>query len=211
MATHPEPKILVAFYSFTGHTAELAHAVAKGAGKVTSQVTIRRIPELIPEDAIPLQIRKIEHVYADIPLATSDDLVNCDGLLLGGPTHFSGLAAQVKQYLDQFGPIWQEGKLVDKVAGVFTSMGSLHGGEETTLLMTITTLIGMGLIPVGIPYPIKGASEDFDAGSPFGAIHYAGHDGSRSLQASDRLTAELLGERVAKVAAAMLCCKTSGH
>lgn len=200
-------KILILFYSFTGKTAKLAEYIAQGAAKVADiDVTIKQIPEILPKnfyDDKP-ELKKIhDELDKKFPIATINDMIAADGVALGTPTHFGSFASQVKQYLDSLTPAWLKGKLINKPVAVFCSAGSTHGGEEITLFSLIAPLLNLGMIPVGIPYPIQGENPDFDAGSPYGAIYVTG--GGRPLSAGDKKVAEILGIRLASIAHILHC------
>lgn len=202
-------KILVLFYSFTGGTAKLAREVAAGVGSVPlSQVAIKRVPELIPDQVFQknTQLKTIrEGLEKEFPAASLSDLVNADALALGTPVHFGSFASQIKQFLDQLSPVWLEGKLVNKPAALFCSSGSLHGGEEVALTSLMMPLLSLGMIPIGIPYPIQGEGPDFDAGSPYGAIFVTGHKGENQLSEGDKKAAQILGRRLAIMAHVLNC------
>lgn len=196
--------ILVLFYSFTGNTAKLAKAIAAGASAVPGvTVTIKQIPEYLPVEffADKPDLKKArEALDAEFPIATVDDLVDADGIALGTPTHFGSFAAQVKIFIDQLSPMWLKNKLVNKPAALFCTAGSTHGGEETALLSLIIPLMNLGMIPVGIPYPIQSMGPDFDAGSPYGAIFVTGH-APKPLPDADAKVAAILGQRLAELTA----------
>lgn len=204
-------QILVLFYSLTGKTAELAKAVAAGAAQVAgTHVTVKQVPEILPPaffaDQPKLKAAR-EQLNREFPFATPDDLVSADGVAFGTPTHFGSFASQLKQFLDQLSPQWLQGKLVNKPAAVFCSAGSTHGGEEATLISLMIPLLNLGMLPVGIPYPIQGAGSDFDAGSPYGAVFVTG--GERQLSTADRKVAGILGARLATLARVLSCgCDT---
>ncbi|MBI4039934.1 NAD(P)H:quinone oxidoreductase [Candidatus Daviesbacteria bacterium] len=202
-------KILVLFYSMTGGTAKLAKEVATGASVVeNAEVTIKKIPEILPQDFFDKNphLKQIkEELEKEFPVATVDDLIQADGVAIGSPVHFGSFASQVKQYLDQLSPIWLEGKLVNKPVALFATSGSVHGGEETTLVSLMIPLLNLGMIPVGIPYPIQGESPDFDAGSPYGATFTTGHKGDKLLSEGDKKVARVLGQRMAAMAMVLNC------
>ena len=201
-------KILVLFYSFSGNTAKLAKYVAEGAASVAdTDVLIRQAPELLTQEFFSEkpELKKMRDALdAEYPTATIDDLLTADGIAFGTPVHFGSFASQLKQFIDQLTPAWLQGKLVNKPASVFCSGGSQHGGDETTLASLMTPLITLGMIPVGIPYPIQGESPDFDAGSPYGAIFVAGH-GRREIPEADKKVARILGVRLATMTKLLNC------
>lgn len=208
-------KILVVFYSFTGKTVELAREVAAGAAEVAgTQVAVKRVPELIPQkffEQNPQAKAMREKLEREFPEATIEDLTSADGVAFGTPVHFGSFASQLKQFIDQLSPAWVRGTMVNKPAAVFCSAGSLHGGEETTLLSLIVPLLNLGMIPVGIPYPIQGEGPEFDAGSPYGAVYVTGHRGEKPLSEGDKKIARLLGRRLATMTQLINCgCEACG-
>ncbi len=204
-------KILVLFYSFTGTVAELAKYVAEGAKQAVGvEVSIKQVPELLPERFFAGNA-KLKKMHADLdkkyPQATKEDLIAADGIAFGTPTHFGSFAAQLKEFIDQLSGEWLKGKLVNKPAAVFCAAGSTHGGEELTLLSTMIPLLNLGMIPVGIPYPIQSEGPGFDAGSPYGAVYVTGR--GRKLSEADKKVARILGLRLATMAQIFNCgCET---
>jgi NAD(P)H dehydrogenase (quinone) len=165
------PKVLVLFYSRTGNTAKLADAIVEGARSVPyTEVDVRRIDDLAPASVIEANPEWKEAREALARkyrvLESVDKLVEYDALILGSPTRYGGMAAELKNVLDQTGPLWSKGLLVDKVGSAFTSVSTPHGGHETTLWSIMMPLahFGMILVPPGYTDPIT-----FTAGSPYGA------------------------------------------
>jgi len=192
-------KILVLFYSFTGHTAELAKYIAEGCQEIEgAEVQIKQVPELLPESffAEKPELKQAKQSFADIPVATLDDLTSADGVAFGTPVHFGSFASQLKQFIDQLSPVFIKGTMVGKPAAFFTSAGSTHGGEEAALLSLMIPLLNLGMLPIGVPYPIQGEGSDFDAGSPYGAIYVSGHKGDKELSEGDKKIARILGKRL---------------
>lgn len=202
-------KVVVLFYSLTGHTAALAKEIAQGARSIGDlDVEVKQVPELLPTSFFrknPKLKKSRDALAKEFPVASLDDLINADGVALGTPVHFGSFASQLKQYLDGLSPIWLEGKLVNKPAAVFCSAGGLHTGEEATLISMIIPLLNLGMIPVGIPYPVQGESVDFDAGSPYGGIFVSGHRGEKKLSQGDKKVARLLGRRLASMTHYLNC------
>lgn len=206
-------KILILFYSLTGGTAKIAREVAVGASETFgTDVQIKRVPELIHDAFFEQnpQIKSVkESLEKEFPAATVDDLTEADGVAFGTPVHFGSFASQIKNFIDQLSPVWLQGKLVNKPAALFCSSGSLHGGEETTLASLMIPLFNLGMIPVGIPYPIQGESPDFDAGSPYGAVFVTGHRGEKPFSEADKKIARILGKRLALMTHLLSCgCET---
>lgn len=198
----PVIKILVVFYSLGGHTAQLARHVASGAQEVANvEVALKQVPELLPESFFvnKPELRKARALFADVPVATVDDLTAADGIAFGTPVHFGSFASQLKQFIDQLSPVFVKGTLVNKPAALFVSSGSVHGGEEAALLSFMIPLLNLGMLPVGVPYPVQGAGPEFDAGSPYGAVYVTGHRGEKLLLDGDIKIARILGRRLAAV------------
>ena len=192
-------RVLVLYYSSYGHTAILASAVADGAASVEgTAVEIKRVPELIPEDqrqAIGLK------VHPDHALATPDELPNYDAIIVGTPTRFGNMAAQMRNFWDQTGGLWLRGALIGKVGSVFTSTGT-GAGNETTITTTWNTLAHHGMIIVGLPYaaPELNDISEVRGGSPYGAGTIAGADGSRQPSEVELRLARYQGRHVSRIA-----------
>ncbi|MBI5798541.1 MAG: NAD(P)H:quinone oxidoreductase [Candidatus Yonathbacteria bacterium] len=194
-------KILVLFYSLSGGTAELAREVARGVAEVAdTEVEIKRVPELLsPEffEKNPAMKEMKEKLEKEFVEATIEDLIEADGVAFGTPVHFGSFASQIKQFIDQLSHVWMQGKMVNKPASVFCSSGSLHGGEEVTLISLIVPLLNLGMIPIGIPYPVQGGGLEFDAGSPYGAIFVNRMNSQKGMSENDKKAAKILGRRLA--------------
>ncbi len=193
-------RVLVLYYSSYGHVRALAEAEAEGARSVAgTRVDLRRVPETVPETVR----KKAGFVADDTPLASPADLENYDAILFGTPTLFGMMAGQMKSFLDQAGGLWARNALVGKVAGVFTSTGSQHGGHEATLLSSQIPLQHFGMLIAGMPYSFAGqtTATEIVGGAPYGAGTIAGADGSRSPTATDLAGARFQGAHVAEIAA----------
>lgn len=199
-------KILIPYYSSYGHVFELAKAVEEGANKVEgAEVKVVKIPE----SAEVREAMSSQGAYVDaqknqehLPDALHEDLVWADGIIWGFPTRYGNMPAQVKQFLDAAGGLWANGSLEGRVTSIFTSTGSIHGGQESTILTSLVPLLHFGLIYVGLPYgenPEQLTTEGI-GGSPYGASTIAGADGSRQPDERELVMASRLGERVARVA-----------
>ena len=199
-------KITVVFYSSYGHTYRLAKAVQEGAaGENGVDVRLRRIPELeAAHRAMSSQdaYRQAQEKMADVEEATLDDLRWADGVIWGTPTRYGNMSAQMKQFIDQTGPLWAKGELEDKPTGVFTSTNTIHGGQESTILTSLVPLLHLGMIFVGTPYGQNPEIMTAEAigGSPYGPSTLAGNDGSRQPVEAELQVARRLGERVARLA-----------
>ena len=193
-------KVLVLYYSSYGHIETMAQAVAEGARSAGAEVVIKRVPELVPE-----AVAKASHFKVDqaAPIATVDELPDYDAIIFGVPTRFGNMAAQMKNFLDQTGPLWFAGKLVGKIGSVFASTATQHGGQESTILSTHTVLLHQGMVIVGLPYTWAGQMklDEITGGSPYGATTIAGGDGSRQPSANELEGARFQGKHVATIAA----------
>ena len=194
-------KVLVLYYSAKGHLETMAGAIAAGAKSVPgTQVDVKRVPELVPEDVARKSGLKLDQAA---PIATVDDLANYDAVIFGAPTRFGMMAAQMRNFLDQTGSLWVKGALIGKVGSVFTSSATQHGGQESTILSFHTTLLHHGMVVVGVPYSCKAQMrmDEITGGSPYGASTIAGGDGSRQPSENELSIARFQGEHVAKIAA----------
>lgn len=192
-------KVLILYYSTYGHVEKLASAVAAGAREAGAMVDIKRVPETAPE-----AVAKAAHFKVDqaAPVAKIEDLVNYDAIIIGGPTRFGRMAAQMTAYLDQAGGLWAKGALNGKVGSAFTSTASQHGGQEMNLFSTITNLFHFGMVVVGLPYSFAGLTElgEVTGGTPYGATTIAGPDGSRQPSKNELEGARYQGRHVAEIA-----------
>jgi len=190
-------EILVLYYSRHGNVAAMAHKVAHGIEEVPGfRARLRTVPAVSAvceavEDEIPA---------AGPPYATHADLTECAGVVLGSPTRFGNMAAALKYFLDGTGSLWLSGALIGKPAAVFTSTGSLHGGQESTLLSMMLPLLHHGMLLVGLPYSESDLMNTASGGAPYGASHTAGLNGNRPLTEEEKRLCRALGRRVAEIA-----------
>lgn len=194
-------KVLVLYYSSYGHIETMAKAVAEGAASVAgTEVVVKRVPELIPEEVAKRSGIKLEQ---DAAVATVDELPNYDAIIFGTPTRFGMMASQMRNFLDQTGGLWAKGALIGKVGSVFVSTATQHGGQEATLLSFHTTLLHHGMVIAGLPYSFGGQSrlDEVTGGSPYGATTIAGGDGSRQPSENELEGARFQGAHVARLAA----------
>jgi len=193
-------KVLVLYYSSYGHIETMAQAVAEGAASAGAEVTVKRVPELVPADVAKASGFKLDQAA---PVATVDELPGYDAIVLGVPTRFGNMPAQMKNFLDQTGGLWFQGKLIGKVGSVFTSTATQHGGQESTILSTHTVLLHHGMVIVGLPYSFQGQMgvAEVTGGSPYGASTIADGNGSRQPSANELAGARFQGAHVAKIAA----------
>jgi len=193
-------RVLVLYYSSYGHIEKMAGAVAEGAKEAGAEAVIKRVPELVPEE-----IAKKSHFKLDqpAPIATVAELPDYDAIILGVPTRYGNMPAQMKNFLDQTGGLWMQGKLVGKVGSVFTSTATQHGGQESTILSTHTVLLHLGFVIVGLPYTFQGQMgvKEVTGGTPYGASTIADGDGSRQPSDNELAGARFQGRHVAQIAA----------
>lgn len=193
-------KILVLYYSMYGHIEIMANAVAEGVRSVeNTEVAVKRVPELMSEEVARRVGAKIDQAA---PIATVDELPNYDAIVFGTPTRFGNMCAQMRNFLDQTGRLWLSGGLIGKVGSVFTSTGTQHGGQETTITSFHTTLLHHGMIIVGVPCPCQKIMNmnEITGDSPYGASTLAGGDGKRLPSDNETKIAHFQGSHVAKVA-----------
>lgn len=194
------PRILVLYHSTYGHVEAMAEAVAEGARSVEGAVVdIKRVPELVPEELARSSGYKLDQAA---PIATVDDLENYDAVIVGAGTRYGTAASQMRNFLDQTGGVWMKGALVGKVGSAFTSTATQHGGQETTLIGLIQTLLHHGMVIAGLPYAWAGQSriDEMTGGSPYGATTITGGDGSRMPSENELEGARWQGRYVAETA-----------
>lgn len=190
-------KILVLYHSMYGHIETMAQKVAEGASSVAGvEVTVKRVPETMTEEAFKAAGGKVEQ---SAPFAEPAELADYDAIILGTPTRFGNMSAQMRNFLDRTGGLWANGALVGKVGSVFTSTGT-GGGQEMTITSTWTTLAhhGMVIVPIGYSNPALFDISQVGGGTPYGASTIAGGDGSRQPDARELDIARYQGEYVAK-------------
>ena len=194
-------KVLVLYYSSYGHIETMARAVAEGAGSVAGvEVSVKRVPELVSAEVAAASHMKVNQ---DAPFADPNELGDYDAIIVGTPTRFGNMAAQMRNFLDQTGGLWAKSALVGKVGSVFTSTASQHGGQETTIIATQITLQHHGMIIVGLPYSWagNGQMDEISGGTPYGASTLTKLDGSRQPSANELEGARFQGRHVADIAA----------
>jgi NAD(P)H dehydrogenase (quinone) len=169
-----------------------------------ADVTLYQVPELVPEDVLEKSGGKAaREAFAHIPVAIPNQMAEADALIFGTPTRFGNMTAQMRNFLDQTGPLWMKGALVGKVGSVFTSTGTQHGGQETTITSFHTTLLHHGMVIVGVPYSEARLvnMDEITGGTPYGASTLAGADGSRQPSENELAIARFQGRHVAQIAA----------
>ena len=198
-------KVQVIFYSMYGHIWRMAEAVAAGAREVEgAEVGVFQVPELVPPEALEKSgAAAARKAFADVPVAVPNQLADADALIFGTPTRFGNMCAQMRNFLDQTGGLWVQGRLVGKVGSVFASTGTQHGGQETTITSFHTTLLHLGMIIVGVPYAEQRLvnMKEITGGTPYGATTLAGPDGkSRPVSENELAIARYQGRHVTQIA-----------
>jgi NAD(P)H dehydrogenase (quinone) len=200
----PAMKLLVLFYSTYGHVYRLAQAIAEGAGEIPDvDVMVKRVPETLSPDIVQMMgATEAQKAFANVPIATVDDLVEPGAIIFGTPTRFGNMAGQMRQFLDATGGLWAQGKLIGKVGSVFASSATQHGGQESTILSFHTTLLHHGMVIVGLPYAFQGQTriDEITGGSPYGASTIAGGKGERMPSKNELAGARFQGSHVALIA-----------
>ena len=193
-------KILVLYYSSWGHMEAMAKAAAEGARSAGADVTIKRVPELVPEGVAKSAHYKLDQ---DAPVADPLELADYDGIILGMSTRFGAMSSQLKNFLDQTGPLWAEGKLIDKVASVMASTATQHGGAEMALVSAQVSLQHHGMIIVPLSYAYQGqmGNDVVRGGAPYGMTTTTNGDGSRMPSDQELEGATFQGKRVAEITA----------
>jgi len=192
------PDILILYYSRRGSVAQLARHVARGVEEVESmRARVRSVPPV----AAVTSVAQPPVPEEGAPYASIADLRECSGLILGSPTRFGSIAAPLKHFFDGTAAEWVSGTLAGKPAGVFTSTGTMHGGQESTLLSMMLPLLHHGMLLVGIPYTEDALNATTSGGTPYGASHVAGLDDDSPISDDERTLARSLGRRVAAIAA----------
>lgn len=195
------PFVLILYYSRYGATAKMAQAIARGVEQAQLQnfsieARLRTVPAVSPnnaasEPAIPTE----GAIYC-----TEEDLRDCSGIILGSPTRFGNMAGALKHFLDGTGALWSSGDLIDKPFATFTSTSSMHGGQETTQLSMALPLLHHGMLYCGLPYSEPALSTTTSGGTPYGASHVTGADGSLPLSDDEEDLCVALGKRVGRLA-----------
>ncbi|MCW5977767.1 MAG: NAD(P)H:quinone oxidoreductase [Bryobacteraceae bacterium] len=201
-------RVQVIFYSMYGHIYRMAEAIAEGAREVAgTKVTLYQVAELVPDDVLERSGAKAARAaFAHVEVAEPDVMAEADALVFGSPTRFGNMAAQMRNFLDKTGKMWQEGTLIDKVGSVFTSTATQHGGQETTITSFHSTLLHLGMIIAGVPYSEERLLNmaEITGGSPYGASTMSGNDGKRMPTENELGIARTQGRRVAEIAARLV-------
>lgn len=199
--------ILIAYYSMYGHIHRMAQAVAKGVEEVPgAKAMLRRVPETLSPDVLSkMGAVNAQKSMVNIPVCTLPELVQADAVIFGTPTRFGNMCGQMRQFLDSTGQLWLKGELIGKLASVFTSSSTQHGGQESTILTFHATLLHQGMVVVGLPYSFPGQmrNDEITGSSPYGASTIAGVKGERMPSANELDAARFQGKHVATLAARM--------
>lgn len=193
-------KVLVLYYSSYGHIEKMADAVAEGAREGGAEVAIRRVAETAPDEIVKAAGFKTDTAH---PLIEGPDaLADYDAIIVGAPTRYGRMPSQMAAFWDTTGGLWFKGALIGKVGGAFTSTATQHGGQETTLMGLVQTLMHHGLIVVGLPYAFQGQMnmDEIVGGSPYGATTLTKGDGSRMPSQIDLDGARFQGKHIAEIA-----------
>lgn len=193
-------KLLVLYYSSYGHMEAMAKAAAEGAEAAGADVTIKRVPELVPEEVRRTSNYKMDQIGE---IATPAELADYDAFIFGVSTRYGMMAAQMKNFFDQTGSLWAQGKLIDKVASVMVSTATQHGGQELALVSTQNVLQhhGMIIVPLSYAYQDQMGVDKVRGGAPYGMTTMADGDGSRPPSEQELDGARFQGRRTAEIAA----------
>jgi NAD(P)H dehydrogenase (quinone) len=198
-------KVLIVYYSTYGHVHQMAEAIAEGVGQVDgAEAVLRRVPETLPQDVLEkMGAIEAQQAFSHVPVCTVDELAEADAVIFGTPTRFGNMCGQMRQFLDATGQLWAKGALVGKVGSVFTSTGTQHGGQESTILSFHISLLHHGFVIVGLPYAFQGQmrNDEITGGSPYGASTIAGTSGERTPSENELDGARFQGKHVAAIAA----------
>jgi NAD(P)H dehydrogenase (quinone) len=194
-------RVLILYHSTYGHIEAMAQAEAEGARSVEgTQVDVRRVPELVPDEVARSAGYKLDQPAS---VATIEDLVQYDAIIVGCGTRFGRMASQMASFLDQAGGLWVRGALNGKVGAAFTATATQHGGQETTLFSILTNLLHFGMVTVGLPYSFAGQMtlDEITGGAPYGATTITGGQGQRMPSQNELEGARFQGRLVAETAA----------
>jgi NAD(P)H dehydrogenase (quinone) len=201
-------KVLIVYYSLYGHVHRMAEAVSEGVKEVKdADVEMRRVPETLPEEVlVKMGAVEAQKSFAHVPICTVDELASADAIIFGTPTRFGNMCGQMRQFFDATGQLWARGALVGKVGSIFTSSGTQHGGQESTILSFHITLLHHGMIIVGLPYTFQGQMriDEITGGSPYGASTIAGGKGERMPSENELSAARFQGKHVAMIASKLV-------
>ncbi|GAB5046100.1 NAD(P)H:quinone oxidoreductase [Thermodesulfovibrio sp. TK110] len=195
-------KILIVYYSTFGNTYKMAKLISEGVKEAGGEPVLRKCPELIPESVIASRpdMQAGRDMQKDIPVVSIDDFKNVDGYAFGTPTRFGNVSAQLKNVIDQLGPLWMLKIFEGKPAGVFVSTGTMHGGQESTILTFMTVLLHLGFVIVGVPYSVPDLYLTKGGGSPYGPGHVAEAENKREIDENEANICKAFGRRLTEIA-----------
>lgn len=202
-----KPKILIVYYSMYSHILTMAKELASAIESAGGEVILKRVAELVPDQFLDEYAKQIQQTQKDIPVADPrTDLQNIDGIIIGTPTRFGNMAAQMKNFLDQTGGDWFKGTLIGKPAGVFTSTATQHGGQETTIISSMIPLLHHGCVLVGLPYSAQEQMtiSEMSGGSPYGATTITGGQGERQPSENEIKLIQAYGKHFTQIAVKLL-------
>jgi|YelNatPaOPRAMG01_1025707.scaffolds.fasta_scaffold09379_2 NAD(P)H dehydrogenase (quinone) len=195
-------KVLIVYYSTFGNVYKMAKLIADGVSSISgAEPIVRKVPELIPESIINsrLDMKKGAEMQKDIPVVTLEDFKNADAFAFGTPTRFGNVSAQLKNQIDQLGPLWMQKTFEGKPAGIFVSTSTPHGGQETTITTLMVVLLHLGFIIVGVPYSVPELFLTSGGGSPYGPGHIANPDNNREIDENEAKICKAFGKRLAEI------------
>lgn len=197
-------KVYIIYYSMYGHIHRMAAAAAEGVNEVSgAEAVLKRVPETLSDQVLGMMgALEPQKMMQHIPTCTVEELRTADAIIFGTPTRFGNMCGQMRQFLDATGQLWGEGALVGKLGSVFTSSGTQHGGQESTILTFHTFLLHQGMIIAGLPYTFKGQSrmDEITGCSPYGASTIAGPKGERLPSENELAAARFQGNYVTSIA-----------
>lgn len=197
-------KVTIIFYSMYGHVYQLAKAIEEGAKSAGAEVKLLQVKETLPDEILTkMGAKDAKKGWANLPIATPDDLKSADAIILGTGTRYGASTAQMQTFLDSTGSLWGAGALIGKIGSAFTSTASQHGGQETTLVHLHTFFYHQGMVISGVPYAAQELLNltEISGGSPYGASTIAGPKGERQPTANELAIAKFQGKHVAQLAA----------
>jgi NAD(P)H dehydrogenase (quinone) len=200
-------KVLIVYYSTYGNVYKMAQLVAEGVMQVAgAEPVVRTVPELIPEEVIESRpdMKAGRDMQKDVLPVTLDDFREAGAIAFGTPTRFGNVSAQLKNQIDRLTSLWLNGEFEGKPGGVFVSTGSLHGGQETTILTLMAPLLHLGMILVGVPYSVEELFTTTTGGSPYGPGHVAGGDNFNEISPEEAVICRAFGQRLAEVGKQLL-------
>jgi len=187
-------RVLIVYDTNSGNAYRMAQLIGRGVESVRQcEAAIRSVPKV--GDRSSARLPAVPEQGA--PYVQLSELADCDAMIIGGPTHFGNMSASLKHFLDQTTEHWFKGSLAGKPAGVFTSTGSMHGGQESTLLTMMVPLLHHGMLICGLPYSNPELMQTQRGGTPYGASHVSGEQGNATLSEAESSLCKALGERVA--------------